>query len=75
MRLDRILLKGSVQVKEITIAYNQPVAGERKEVSKHFFLKGGLLFVGDYLGLNGHPDKKSYLYPSDHFGLNAHLEF
>ena len=77
MRLDRVLLGGDpVQVKDITIVMNKSVKGEQKQVESYFALKGGLLFMRDKLGLElGRPDKEEYLFPSDHFGLYAHLYF
>jgi hypothetical protein len=73
MRLDRILYTGALmRCKEISIKFNEPVFIEKSEekVSHHIFLKGGLMFVSDRLGLNFFKsEKEGYLYPSDHFGL------
>lgn len=34
------------------------------------YLKGGIMYLGDMLGLNLFKSaKEGYLYPSDHFGL------
>lgn len=38
------------------------------------FLKGGLLFMNDKMGLNYmREEKEHYLFPSDHFGLQCTL--
>lgn len=39
------------------------------------FLKGGLLYVGDYFGWNIREDMEKKLFASDHFGLLATLKF
>lgn len=73
MRLDRILYTGKIiRCKEISLKFNEPVFVEKSEekVSHHMYLKGGIMYLSDMLGLNFFKsDKERYLYPSDHFGL------
>lgn len=74
MRLDRIFYFGTLfATKDIRVVFTQPVYGEEKEVDKHMFLKGGLLFATDYLGWNLRGRGKEFLQASDHFGLAATL--
>lgn len=59
MRLDRIFYFGNVfNIKDIKIVFTEPIFGQEKEVDKHMFLKGGILFAADYFGLNLRGDKK-----------------
>jgi hypothetical protein len=73
MRLDRILYTGNtISCKEISIKFNEPVFVDKSEekVNHHMYLKGGIMYLGDMLGLNLFKSaKEGYLYPSDHFGL------
>ena len=48
MRLDRIFFSRNVlEVKEMQVIFDKPIYGEKKEVARNGFFKGGLSFLSD----------------------------
>ena len=76
MRLDRIFLnRNALEVKEMEVVFDKPMYGEKKQVERNGFFKGGLSFVSDVVFKhNLFREKEKYLFKSDHFGLRACLK-
>lgn len=71
MRLDRVFYDSScLQVQQFKVIFDFPIVGEKEEVQRNGFFKGGIAFLADVLfGKNAFREKEKYLYRSDHFGL------
>ena len=78
MRLDRIFFSHNIfEVKEMSVIFDTPMYGdgEKKEILRNGYFKGGLSFVSDTVfGYNLFRKKENYLFKSDHFGLKACLK-
>jgi hypothetical protein len=87
-RFDRILIKSDVLIPEsIDLWANKKIHSEENKICEiqnfrskklefmiKWFLRSITSFFFDFFGINIWRNKKSYLFPSDHFGVYSNLK-